>query len=352
MFSFTYSTISDLNFAIKHQGYQITRVYETLTYRSSSNFMQPFFAVTSQMMHAIKRPRDMDKQEYKNIVNNEINDDPFSLPLEDEDLNDDQSYEDIDFLKKILKVSTNAMSGRIMMKLKDRWQMAKSNENFMHHLIKDEVVGLKMMKNGRMAMNLINTFNRKDPHINCLVGAIWTSHGRIKLFKLLMEVLENCKSAKPLYMDCDSLIYYCDKNEQYSPEIGITEGKLKHEIPEAKDKFVSFHCLGPKRYNLAYLNDEGVLVQHGKFSGLNMKQVCNAYNQVNSTNLDDILLNGSEIKVPQYKGQTRNTFEKALCNYTLSRKTVGQKRVLIENTKTLVTLPFGYSMQMYLKLQN
>ena len=169
MFSFTYSTFSDLNFAIKHQGYQITRVYETLTYRSSSNFMQPFFAVTSQMMHAIKRPRDMDKQVYKKIVNNEINDDPFSLPLEDEDLNDDQSYEDIDFLKKILKVSTNAMSGRIMMKLKDRWQMAKSNENFMHHLIKDEVVGLKMMKNGRMAMNLINTFNRKDPHINCLV---------------------------------------------------------------------------------------------------------------------------------------------------------------------------------------
>ena len=77
----------------------------------------------------------MDKQVYKKIVNNEINDDPFSLPLEDEDLNDDQSYEDIDFLKKILKVSTNAMSGRIMMKLKDRWQMAKSNENFMHHLI-------------------------------------------------------------------------------------------------------------------------------------------------------------------------------------------------------------------------
>ena len=103
-----------------------------------------------------------------------------------------------------------------------------------------------------------------------------------------------------------------------------------------------------KKYQINYFDKtKKEYGQVCKFSGLQFNQMMNADLVPSAEDFEKIMKKELSIKVPQAKtirGSMRR--KKVIAKYTISARTLGRKRVILDDTRNYLSLPYGFTSSM------
>ena len=268
-------TFQEINRAVSKHGYEVKRVYETLTYETASAFMKTFFDVLSHFLLMHKEVRNEPDnphfwEDYCNNLNEKM-DFGQNVKLQEDELQkkaelrikQEELLKD-KFIKKVLKFSMNAICGRLMKKNNPDYDMLVSDPYQIHEKI--ELISGFTFQDDTLIAHVQNTYGPKiqNPYNQMILGLYITSYGRLALDDLKTKVKNENNDL--VYTDTDCCMFLGKKNLDES-NFSNALGDLKNEIEDAKE-IKSFVSLGIKRYDIGYENAQGEWKEIAKFCGV------------------------------------------------------------------------------------
>ena len=301
-------TLQEINRAVSKHGYEVSRIYESLTYKASSAFMKPFFDVLSHflLMHKEVKKNPDDPHFWQSYCKelNEKMEFGENLVLKEEDLQKkaelqimkEELLQDI-FIKKVLKFSMNAVCGRLMKKNNSEYEMLVSDPYQIHE--KMELITGFTFQNDTLIAHVKDDYGPKiqDPFNQMILGLYITSYGRLALDDLKAKVKDGGNDL--IYTDTDSCMFIGKSNLDES-NFSDALGDLKNQVEDAKD-IKSFVSIGIKRYDIGYENAQGEWKEVAKFCGI--RPLANDVGQkLNAASMKELVQDhNKELEIYQYQ---------------------------------------------------
>ena len=199
---------------------------------------------------------------------------------------------------------------------------------------------------------------KEEPeHNSSLAVAAWTtSLARVRLNKVLQKYPDQVISADTGLILCpnvscsdidwfaDSVFLLMDSSVE-PPEAPGSLGMLKDELetshPGKGARITSWRCTGPKSYSYVVTDRDGkVLDRQMKMKGVSLQSRV----ELDHEKLDALVRGGQSIQVPQTQFKKNiSAHSVAVNDITKKVSFTSNKRVLLHDSDTLDTLPYGHA---------
>ena len=262
-------TTIEIQYAVRHQGYTIVKVYQIVHYTERDNQM---FANYIKELYVDKQeasgwPAECQTEEQKAIFCAEF-ERRMGKPLDPYKISNDPGR------KAIPKLCMNSCYGKLGQSCNMPQALVTKSRSEAWDLICDP--DKEILTEERVNDHYIYTFKYIDDIISypgntsVVVAAFITANARILLIKEASHLHESGQHV--LYCDTDSLVYV-EKPNSYQPDIGPFLGQLSDEVEGEYGfgaKIIEFYTTGPKSYCYKVLKSDGSIVPKIKSKGLTL----------------------------------------------------------------------------------
>jgi hypothetical protein len=336
--------ITEIIYALK-QGYKLLYIHECHSYETVKFILKDFV----EKINVLKLQNsncfsdcitDVEKEEYCNYLNNEMNlKEPFLLTVKNVVNNSGK--------RNFFKLMANGFFGKFSQKQNKSKTIFASNQQELEKIYFSDVEIVDIFSlNDEICQVQIkpNDFklppNRKG---NCYIGGQITAYARQIMHEHLTSVM---RAGGTLYQtDTDSICFSLPKHVSNPLLISHCIGHFKNEID---GKIVSYHSLGPKSYSIVFKNCNKFYTIT-KIRGLSLRS------HVNENKLDDNLF---EYYLEQYANShyckqkiEQSRFKRLRCNVFQIQPLIDRisftndvtnKRFIDFKTKNYQTFPYGF----------
>lgn len=335
--------ISELNFALK-LGYEIIAIHECHYFAESAyilkDFVQKLNCLKLQSTDCLKYfDSDQEKLEYLQYLNEEMDlSAPFHLTLKNIKPNDQN--------KKLIKLMCNSLFGKLEQKNNHSKStfvttQAELKDIFFSDNVIEEIINIS----STICQVQVKPEDSKLPpnsKANCYIGGQITAYARTFIYQNLQQIV--LSKGKPFYVDTDSIFFTLPKD--LIPPIPISDavGHFKQVYP---GQINCFYTLGPKNYVLKYENDS-FSRSVTKLRGISLASN-HVKNEITNESYDFFMTQClKEILETKQINQIRMKICKKSKNIaptlqlTTFKNDVSAKRIVMQNTPHLNTVPYGF----------
>jgi hypothetical protein len=336
--------ISELNFALK-LGYKLIAIHEchyfTQTEYILKDFVQKLNCLKLQSTDCLKYfDTNEEKKDYLKYLNDDMNlTAPFHLTLKNVKPNSKK--------KKLIKLMCNSLFGKLEQRNNHSKSLYVTNQEELEDIyFSDNFIEEIINVNSTICQVQVKPDESKLPpnsKANCYIGGQITAYARAIIYEYIQQIISS--KGQLYYVDTDSIFFSLPKN--LIPPIPISDsvGHFKQVFPGPIE---SFYTLGPKNYVVRY-QDKSLIKSVTKIRGISL---ANNYskNEIPNETYDYFMtqclkevLETKQVPQLRIKRSKKSNDVASTLQLVTFRNDVSSKRIVMQNTQNLSTLPYGFN---------
>ena len=334
--------ISEIEFALQ-LNYQILHIHECHIYEESSFILKDFikainFFKTKYSDFLSKADSQVKKEEICNQLNFDMElSHPFVLTTETNLPNLAK--------KTFYKLMANALFGKFEQKNNKSQTLFLNKQSDIEDIYfsENKIEDIFCLNEEICQVQVVRNTNKIPPNrrTNCYLGAQITAFARQVIYEHVQTLINS--NATIYQIDCDSIIFTLNQNQQIPLKVSSAVGHFKHEIND----IISFYSLGPKNYSLTFQTTNGIETL-SRVRGISLN------NLLNKVTLDNELFKfyvsqflkrkPQQILMKQFrkKADFKNLKICSQIEQITFTNDLSKRRNVDFSTKNFLTLPYGY----------